>query len=159
VTEQKHYDHQPPPKVLKGLELIDTVTIRFVPQKEQRYETVGDWEIKGKELVVTATRYDDLRWSWAIAFHELVEAAMCTLNGVTSQEVDEFDMGQGIEYEEPGRHPSAPYHREHLLAFALERKLADAMGVDWKLYDATLTDKGVRDVNETRNERAPGSDR
>lgn len=128
---------------------FDQIVIKFIDQSEQRYPTVGDWYFDDSgNLVIIASRTEDKRMQVAVAMHELFEALLCTHNGVTPQVVDEFDMGQGADYDEPGKHPSAPYHKEHIFATALERKIVNALGLTWEEYDATITDKGVYHGNE-----------
>jgi hypothetical protein len=39
---------------------------------------------------------------------------------------------------EPGDHPGAPYHREHVFATRIERLLAEELGVDWNAYSAAI---------------------
>lgn len=134
---------------------IDRVTgvqIELIDQSAHRYATVGDWTIQDDGvLIIRVTRFEDIRMSWAVAIHELLEALLCTQNGITAEQVDEFDMGQGADYDEPGMHPSAPYHKEHIFATALERKFVNALGLSWEIYDKTVQDKGVYHGNETPN--------
>jgi hypothetical protein len=40
---------------------------------------------------------------------------------------------------EPGDDPGAPYHAQHLFATKIEKQLANALGVDWKAYEAELS--------------------
>jgi hypothetical protein len=122
--------------------LSNGVNIRFVDQNGHRYPTVGDWFFDDEGvLTIPATRYEDLRMSLAVAFHEFIEATLCITEGISPEQVDAFDMGQGMDYDEPGRHPSAPYHRQHMFALAMERKYTQALGLDWEAYNKLVQDK------------------
>jgi hypothetical protein len=113
-----------------------TVQVLLVPQKEQRYETLGDWTWNGSRLDIRLSRefvQKDPRYGVLLLTHELVEALLCRSTGVSGQQVDAFDMafkGDG----EPGDDPSAPYHRQHRSAEAAERALASELGVEWGRY-------------------------
>lgn len=113
---------------------------------------MGDWFFDGTVLVVRVSKMSDIRYTIAVAVHELVEAVLCTQNGVTPEAVDAFDMGPGADYDEPGKHPSAPYHKEHIEATSIERKLITRLGVPWDIYDKAVGDQGeVNNGNETAN--------
>lgn len=144
ATTQSPKDHvaeQPQPAPLGGLR---RVVIEVISQDQQRYATAGDWFYDDEGVLhIKATQYPDPRYGWAVAFHELIEALTCTQAGITYQQVDEFDMGVGADLDEPGHDPRAPYHRQHILAMAMERKLITHLGVDWDTYDKEVSDKGV----------------
>jgi hypothetical protein len=75
-----------------------------VPQKEQRYETLGDWIWKGSRLEIRLSReftQRDPRYGVLLLTHELLEALLCRSAGISTQQVDAFDVsfkGEG----EPG---------------------------------------------------------
>lgn len=122
----------------KTLALIFTI-----PHKFQEYSTVGNWQIHNGFPVIFVSELSDWRREALIAIHELVEVLTCTLDGVTQEIVDKFDM----EYEknrpegdesEPGDASDAPYRKQHCLATGIERILAAEWGVDWKKYEDEL---------------------
>jgi hypothetical protein len=39
---------------------------------------------------------------------------------------------------EPGDHPGAPYHAEHMFASKVEEMLAKQLGVDWLEYERAI---------------------
>ncbi len=115
------------------------IQIETVPHAQQRYQTTGDWWWDPDEtLQMRVSELADWRHSVLIAVHELVEALLCKAHGVTTEAVDEWDMGQGKELDEPGDDPRAPYHREHEFAGCLERPLAHELGVDWNSYEDAI---------------------
>lgn len=109
------------------MDRITEIHIRFVPEAEQRYPTLGDWQIKPIHdtddcyLDITVTQMPDQRYSWPIAVHELIEALLCHAAGITTEVVDAWDItGPGSDDPDPGNMANAPYHREHVLATSLE---------------------------------------
>ena len=118
---------------------IQRIIIDFIPQSEQRYETVGDWFYSDDEtLVLKISKMDDERHEQLIAVHELVEALVCNIHEVSQEAVDAFDMGAGKDLDDPGDSPDAPYHAEHMLASAVERIMASAFGADWEEYERAI---------------------
>jgi hypothetical protein len=81
---------------------------------------------------------------WLIAIHELIEAALCEVAGITEKQVDEFDMSAEIQdfAGEPGDLHDAPYYRQHQIASGIERLLAAEMGVDWLTYERHISEVG-----------------
>lgn len=144
VTQQAPKDHELEVALPQPLDTIKGIAISFIEQNEQRYPTVGDWFFDDAGwLQIKVSKQDDPRYALAIAFHELVEAVACTQNGVTAEQVDEFDMGEGSDLDEPGQSIRAPYHKEHLLATAMERRFINHLGVDWDTYDKAVSDTGA----------------
>lgn len=145
TTQQTFLESEPPKTPQTLLDKVEKVEFQIIDQAAQRYQTVGDWVLKdeGKTLLVSASRFEDIRYSHAILFHEYIEAVGCLAKNIHPDQVDEFDMGPGGDYDEPGKHPSAPYHEQHIFAFALERRFIQALGVDWDTYDKEVTDKGT----------------
>jgi hypothetical protein len=79
------------------------------------------------------------RFSFLVAFHELIEMALCRHNGVTASDVDNFDMAFEARREsgntlEPGDDPTSPYFWQHQLATMFERVMARLLDVDWDDY-------------------------
>lgn len=114
------------------------IIVETVPHGNQRYPTVGDFLTnENGTLEVRISGMSDWRYNRLIAIHEIVEATLCREAGITEASIDAFDMafaGEG----EPGDDPSAPYRRQHLMATAIEKMLAAAMGVDWLAYEAAV---------------------
>lgn len=104
-----------------------------IPHTKQRYDTVGDW-ITGadEDLHIRVSYLGDWKMELCVAIHEQVEAALCRINGISQQQVDNFDYSS--QADEPGASPDAPYHHEHLIAEDIEKKVAAVLGVDWEQY-------------------------
>ena len=118
------------------------ITINKIPHAKQRYPTCGDWEFfteftPNDLLSISVSEEMGGDSCFLVAMHELIEVKLCMQHGVTQQQVDDFDMtfkGDG----EPGDDPAAPYHKEHLFATLMERKMAKAMGVNWDEHEARI---------------------
>lgn len=88
----------------------------------------------------------DWRYVRLVAIHEIVESTLCRGAGVSEADIDQFDMqfeadrklGRHSDDDEPGDDPKAPYRRQHLMATAIEKMLAAAMGVDWHAYEEAI---------------------
>lgn len=131
------------------------IILTVVPQKEQRYKTVGDWFARPDGTVeVRSSKLSDPRLEFLILVHELVEFGLCHFAGITQKEVDQFDMEHQDEQElvELGDLKQAPYRKQHCIATAVERLLAAELGVVWIEYEAELLDlHEERTVDELPN--------
>ena len=118
------------------------ITITTIPHAAQRYATAGDWYFppKGGDLTICVSKMPDHRFELLVAVHELIEALACQQAGITTAEVDQFDMTWDShgKYLEPGLDPRAPYHVQHMLANFVEAGLADVLGVDQTAYAEAL---------------------
>lgn len=128
---------------------FDSVEIEVVKPRKQRYATAGDWLIvpgmgDKKVLVVRVTDTGDWRSNMAIAQHEFFEACLCLANGISQQQVDQYDISfeahrQDGDKSEPGMQPDAPYHRFHILACALEMVFVDnCPQLAWERHEAMV---------------------
>lgn len=112
---------------------IRSITIDFISSKQQRYNTVGDWLFDGfGNLHIKVTESGDIMRDLPIAIHELIEAVLCNVNGITQDQVDQWDLKdwnliewitRQRKYDEPGDHPDAPYHKEHIVATYIEQDM------------------------------------
>ena len=119
------------------------VAINIIPHDKQRYETVGDWQWLGDDLLITVSDMGDWRYNMLVAFHEMAEVLICKHRGISQQAVDEFDMQfekvrEEDDDSEPGDCIIAPYYQEHQFATCVERLLARELDVNWKKYDETV---------------------
>jgi hypothetical protein len=73
--------------------------------------------------------------------HELVESFLCLKDGVSEESVTKFDV-EHPELEEPGDHPDAPYHKQHMVATQVERTVCEATGIDWDEHNAWVQRAG-----------------
>lgn len=128
--------------------MLNDINLKVIPHSEQRYNTVGDyWVSDDGTIQVRISELGDYRYEFLVALHELVELLLCKRAKIDFAKIDEFDIAfeanrvPGDE-SEPGADPSAPYHREHMLATAIERSAAVMFGVDWDEYDAAVRSRG-----------------
>jgi hypothetical protein len=120
------------------------IRIKVIPHAEQRYNTVGDYEVLEDETFeIRVSEMDNFRQVLAIAMHELTEFLLCQKDGVTISQIDQFDFAfeelqDPTDMKEPGEDPSAPYHKQHLTASAVERAIIASEGLDWDKHDAEI---------------------
>jgi hypothetical protein len=112
-----------------------SITIQTIPHDTQRYPTAGDWVwVDDHNLVIHVSGLGDRRYEALLAVHELVEALLCREHGITTATADAFDIafdGDG----DAGDDANCPYRQEHFIATVIEMQMANALGVDWNLYD------------------------
>lgn len=122
------------------------IHIKTIQHNKQRYETCGDWTIRGNVITINVSELCDWRKEALIALHELVEALACKDKEITQKEVDLFDMTYESQRDpsdltsEPGNDPAAPYHKQHKFAEIIERLMAGELGVDWNAYEQVIQD-------------------
>lgn len=104
--------------------------------------TGADWYFDEKgNLQVRISKMSDERYEMALALHEIAEALLCHLNGVTVEDVDRFDTKYDDTHDaenNAGDDPSAPYAIEHNFATAIERIFVGAAKFNWEIYDQEL---------------------
>ena len=136
------------------------ITIEAIDHKDQRYNTIGDWqwgwtdEETGEfvvpspltripsltcDLRILVSNLKDDKMNCLIAIHEIIEALLCKFNEpeITTEQVDTFDMSHP-ELEEPGLSLDCPYMTQHLVATDIERMIADRLKVDWDEYEKRI---------------------
>lgn len=122
------------------------IIIDFIPHKDQRYDTCGDWIFnddigKGDYLVIKVSETIDWRSSALVAVHELIEAILCKHAGITSEQVDAFDIGwksPGPPIEEPGDDPRSPYFHQHQFATEIEEYLCNQLDYSWYAHQMSV---------------------
>jgi hypothetical protein len=113
------------------------VWIKSIPAKNQRYATCGDWYESIAGTQVRVSDLGDWKKEACVAVHELVEQLVCRADGVTADDVDEYDRAHSETGDEPDI-PGSPYRRAHWIAYLVEMQLAAALGLDWTQYGETL---------------------
>jgi hypothetical protein len=103
--------------------MIHSVSIEMVSPQDVRYRTVGDWFFTRKGCLTIQVAD--------------IEVILCEHDGVTEKQVDKFDLTHQDD-DDPGTHPKAPYHKQHLIAMGVEMLLAASLGVKWRTYEEAL---------------------
>ncbi len=118
--------------------MIRSVIIATISPKEMRYRTVGDWFFT-EPGCLTIQVADTGNWIYnlLVAVHELIETILCQIAGVSEKRVSNFDLAHQDD-EDPGTHPKAPYHDQHMTAMGIEMILAARAGVKWRIYEDAL---------------------
>jgi hypothetical protein len=110
------------------------VVVTVIPHADQRYPTLGDWVFGDDVLTIAVSDTGDPKMNFLIGLHEQVEAMLCLERGIAEEAVSAFDI-TNADLDDPGLDPRAPYHREHLFAEHVERRVAAELGVDWAAYE------------------------
>lgn len=121
------------------------ITIETIPHSKQRYPTVGDWWFDERgNLEIRVSEMGNWKYEAAVAYHELREVLHCKSDGISIEEVDEFDIAFeenrpiGNE-EEPGDDKKAPYHIQHTLATHDERNFLADLAESWEEYTRVIS--------------------
>lgn len=120
------------------------IYITVVPHAQQRYDTVGDWTVDGRDWIITVSDTGNWKANVLIALHELVEMTLCFDRGITAQQVDNFDLKwishNGIA--EPGNDPQCPYEEQHRRASMIEGYVRQWLNLDLREYYKLIDDLG-----------------
>jgi hypothetical protein len=134
---------------------IRRIVVETKEPKMMRYRTVGDWFFCGDDprepstdyetnrmevpgvLVIQVADTGDWRYNMLVAIHEFCEVVQCVEKGITQKQVDKFDYAHQDD-EDPGSHPKAPYHDQHMTAMGIEMLLSVALGIKWRPYEEVL---------------------
>lgn len=111
-----------------------SLDVKTIPHQSQRYDTAGDWYDDHGTFCFRISDCRNRKYEWLLAIHEIVERALCDVNGVSVKVVDAFDKSF-VGNVEPGDSSKSPYRTEHCFATAVERMLCAAMDVNWQDYD------------------------
>ena len=109
--------------------------ILSVPYKRMRYATYGDYlHLADDSVEITVIELADWRHEFLIALHEFIEEAVTRHRGIKEPDTLAFDLAHP-DSDDPGMIPTAPYHKEHVLATTVEMLVARELDVDWDEYD------------------------
>jgi len=118
------------------------IVIETIPHRAQRYDTAGDWQVlEDGTWRIRVCELGNWKQEFLVALHELVELAICTADGITEAEVDDFDLNwkAGLSgATEPGDDLAAPYYLAHQVADLIERAVALELGVIWREYERAV---------------------
>ena len=114
------------------------INIKFIPQCEQRYNTVGDYWETEDSIEIRITAFEHKNHGYLILVHELIEMILCRDRYIFDGTIDDWDMNYTGTYTEPGDDPKAPYHKEHVYAGIIERLFAHELQENWDAYDNAL---------------------
>jgi len=123
------------------------ITTKTIHHLSQRYNTVGDWIYdEDGNLEILISDMGNWRQEALVAVHELVEALLCSNDGISQLVVDNFDLALPSTDEdiEPGDHPECPYREQHCMATGIERLQAVSFGVDWSKYEDMIEALSIR---------------
>ena len=113
------------------------ITLEVIPPEQQRLGALGDWYFTPEgDLVVRISDLGDWRYNFLAARHEMDEAMLCKLAGITTEMVDE-DQKSAAETDDPDSfsgYPGARLQNQHNDALASEWQMSRLLGVDWQKY-------------------------
>ena len=107
---------------------MKNINIKFIPFKEQRYETYGDyWKNKNGDWEIRVSQeLGDWQENLACAIHEIIEFALLETREIKEEVVMNFDK-KHISHPDPGFHPESPYHNEHYFAHVIDNLIIEEL--------------------------------
>ena len=112
--------------------------VQTIANKFQRYRTCGDWFTADNGLLkIRVSNTNNRKYAFLTALHEMIEQFLCECSGITEDQVDSWDLLHE-DQDEPGEMLKCPYREQHLFAEAMEKVIAEKIGVDWVEYGKAL---------------------
>ncbi len=110
------------------------------PPGKMRYPTIGDYYKIKDGWIIAAVDLKNPDYNFLTLIHELIELYLTQRRGIPEPAVKKFDewvikektAGRIKKTAASGRHPKAPYRREHIFAEKIEKMVAKELGVDRK---------------------------
>jgi hypothetical protein len=139
---------------------LTKIVVNVVDQSDQRYDTLGDWQVIPDDVAKTTTisilvsKQKDERSTFAVAIHELVEAVACYFNGVTQQAVDDYDLEQLGAFGVADSH--APYFHEHNAAITCEAAFCASVALSFEAHELALEQAIIEYQKEKRHKTLRG---
>jgi hypothetical protein len=124
--------------------------LEVLPWKKMRYLTTGDYYKTKREWKIVAADTGNSDYNFLILIHELIELYLTQKRGIAEPKIKKFDewferqktKGRFKNILSPGRHPKAPYKREHMFAAKIEDLIRKELGVSkkkqWAAEDAVF---------------------
>ena len=137
------------------------IKYKFITQSpsKMRYPTVGDYYKTEDGWVVVAADLGNPDYNFLVFLHEFIELYLTQRRGISEPKIKKFD--EWFEREKTkgnfkekitaaGRHPKAPYRREHIFAEKIEKLIIKELGVDQK-QQARTEDKIHKEVQKFKS--------
>ncbi len=116
---------------------------KFIVQspKNMRYPTVGDYYKTKDGWIIVSADLGNPDYIFLVFFHEFIELYLTQRRGISEPKIKKFDEWFACEKAmgnfkgkviAAGRHPKAPYRREHIFAEKIERLIIKELGIDQK---------------------------
>jgi hypothetical protein len=122
------------------------IILESIPPEQAPLGEPGDWRWVDGDLVIRCVDLGDWRYNFLLQRHEMDEAILCKLAGITTEEVD-ADQVYAMRHPELENnpdsfsgYPGSVLQFQHNDALASEWQMSRLLGVKWteyaKAYDA-----------------------
>ena len=115
---------------------------KFIIQlpKKMRYPTVGDYYKTKDGWIIVSADLGNPDYIFLVFLHEFIELYLTQRRRIFEPQIKKFDewferektKGNFKQIMGPGRHPKAPYRREHIFAEKIEKMLIRELRVNQK---------------------------
>lgn len=103
------------------------IEVRILPQI--RNNQLGDYYYYDDTLIFEIKDTGNPIHNKLILIHEIIEESLTNYKDISELEISKFDI-ENPELDEPGDSINAPYHREHIIASAVENILCMYLGIN-----------------------------
>lgn len=115
------------------------ILIEVIDHKDQRLpgNIGGDWKFDEKgNLTVCVSDMGDWRYNFLLARHEMDEAILCKIAGITTEMVDadELNAKPTDDPDSLTGYPGSCYQEQHNDALVAEWIMSKNLYVDWETY-------------------------
>jgi hypothetical protein len=110
---------------------------KSIPQKEQRYSTIGDYWEDGDTTHYRISELGNQYYETLILIHELVEWLLCQKKGIAEPDIKKWDEDHP-DSDDPGSEPGCIYGDEHKFAELIENMICYKLGISWDDYNKAL---------------------
>jgi hypothetical protein len=123
-----------------------SINILTIPVEKMRYPTCGDyWYDQYGTLQIRVADIGDEFYEKMIIIHELIEEAITKKNGITEQQIMDFDLRFEADrkkgnLDEPGFDKNCIYRKEHTFATSVEIGMCAMANVDFVEYDTKVNE-------------------
>jgi hypothetical protein len=123
---------------MKKKPMPKSIHVEFKNQRDLRNRQAGDYFTDSYGVLqFEIAKTGNLFYDCAILIHEMAEWMAWRSHGGTEGVMDGFDFAH-TELYEPGEDPRCPYHKEHMFAEDVERRVVKACGIKWKDYSRAI---------------------
>lgn len=123
------------------------IEVHRVSAQDQRYESLDDWIQEGDRLQFKIVSSGNPTYDKLILIHSIIEQVLAEAEGITGEEIDEFDLNYKGD-EEPGEQADAPYRDAHIVAKGIEMILCGYLSIPWTHYNARVLAPIEKDADQ-----------
>lgn len=112
----------------KDDDIGNQIYVRIIPKHYQEFDTLGNYKKVNDNVYFLISDTGNDLYNKLIFCHELIEQTLIEHRGIPEPLIDKWDK-EHPELDEPGDHPDAPYHAEHIIASSVEQLMCNYLNI------------------------------